>query len=100
MTCLCYFCSLFIVVVVVYCLSFVVVYSLVSTPQTVVQLSVHMASMLLDLTVGFLTRILSAGPTQEALQALSSSYLMSKLLPNILAQLGTIASQQPEVRNK
>ena len=68
-----------------------------TSPQTVVQLSVHLASMLLDLTVAFLTRILQAGATPEALKALSSSFLISKLLPNVLAQLGTIASQQPDV---
>ena len=69
-----------------------------SSPQNVVQLSVHMASMFLDLTVRFLERIIGAGATPDALDALSSSFLMSNLLPNILAQLGPIAAQQPKVQ--
>ena len=53
--------------------------------------------MLLDLTVSFLERILNNGLTEESVAILSSSFLLSKLLPTAIAHLGPIASLQPKV---
>ena len=72
-------------------------YSPSGSPQNIVQLSVNMASMLLDLTVGFLERLLRDGPTVETVEIFSSSFLVSNLLPTTLAHLGPIASLQPKV---
>lgn len=70
-----------------------------SGPQNVVQLSVHLASTLLDVTVGFLERVLGPGGdlSQDVFELLGSSFLFSTLLPTTLAQLGPIACKQPKV---
>ena len=66
-------------------------------PQNVVQLSVHLATLLLEETVGFLRRALEAELPPMALEQLGDSFLLSTLLPTTLAQLGPIACQQPKV---
>ena len=71
-----------------------------SGPQNVVQLSVHLASMLLDITVGFLERVLEGKPSSEVFSLLGSSFLFSTLLPATLAQLGPIACRQPKVASR
>ena len=68
-----------------------------SGPQNVVQLSVHLASTLLDVTVGFLERVLGGDLSQDVFEILGSSFLFSTLLPTTLAQLGPIACRQPKV---
>ena len=68
-----------------------------SAPQNVLQLSVHLASTLLDVTVGFLERLLSGELTGEVLHSLGSSFLFSTLLPTTLAQLGPVACKQAKV---
>jgi E3 ubiquitin-protein ligase MYCBP2 len=70
--------------------------SISSPPQNVVQLSVHMASLLLGLTVSFLERVMGMGMNDGAISVLSSSFLLSHLLPNTLAHLGPIAILQPK----
>ena len=68
-----------------------------ASPQNVVQLSVHLATTLLDVTVKFLERALEAGLTPPTLQLLGSSFMFSTLLPTTLAQLGPVACRQPRV---
>lgn len=70
-----------------------------SGPQNVVQLSVHLSSTLLDITVGFLERVLGGELSKEVFELLGSSFLFSTLLPTTLAQLGPIACRQPKVTN-
>ena len=54
-------------------------------------------STLLDLTIGFLKCVLSNGPTVETVEIFSSSFLVSNLLPTIIAHLGPIALLQTKV---
>ena len=68
-----------------------------SSPQNVVQLSVHLATMLLDVTMGFLERILGEELSPPTLGVLGKSFLFSTLLPTTLAQLGPVACRQPKV---
>ena len=68
-----------------------------SSPQNVVQLSVHLATMLLDVTMGFLERILGEELSPPTLGVLGESFLFSTLLPTTLAQLGPVACRQPKV---
>ena len=53
-----------------------------SSPQNVVQLSVHLATMLLDVTMGFLERILGEELFPPTLGVLGESFLFSTLLPH------------------
>ena len=66
--------------------------------HNVIELSVHLATTMLGVTVGFLRRSLDWGSDQAALlEALGKSFLFSTLLPTTLAQLGPLASRQPKV---
>ena len=65
--------------------------------QNVIELSVHLATTMLDVTVGFLQRLLDRGSDQAVLEALGRSFLFSTLLPTTLAQLGPLACRQPKV---
>lgn len=62
-----------------------------------VQLSVHLATILLDVTVGFLQRALGAELSPSTLDLLGGSFLFSTLLPTTLAQLGPVACRQAKV---
>ena len=66
-------------------------------PQNVVQLSVHLATTLLEVTVNFLEKALGVGLTPPILKLLGSSFMFSTLLPTTLAQLGPVACKQPKV---
>ena len=68
-----------------------------SGPQNVVQMSVHLSSTLLEVTIGFLQHILNEDLSLEILNLLGSSFLFSTLLPTTLAQLGPVACKQPKV---
>lgn len=68
-----------------------------ASPQNVVQLSVHLATTLLDVTVKFLERALETELTPSTLQLLGTSFMFSTLLPTTLAQLGPVACRQPRV---
>ena len=68
-----------------------------SGPLSVVQMSVHLASTLLNVTVSFLERVMGEGLRPEVLELLGSSFLCSTLLPTTLAQLGPVACKQPKV---
>ena len=70
-----------------------------SGPQNVVQMSVHLSSTLLEVTIGFLQHILNEDLSLEILNLLGSSFLFSTLLPTTLAQLGPVACKQPKVIN-
>ena len=69
-----------------------------SSAHNVIELSVHLATTMLDVTVGFLQRLLDRGSDQTLLEALGKSFLFSTLLPTTLAQLGPLASRQPKVK--
>ena len=69
-----------------------------SGPQNVVQMSVHLSSTLLEVTIGFLQHVLSDELSLEVLNLLGSSFLFSTLLPTTLAQLGPVACKQPKVK--
>ena len=71
--------------------------SVVSGPQNVVQLSVHLATTLLDVTMTFLERALGAELSPTTLGLLGGSFLFSTLLPTTLALLGPVACRQPKV---
>ena len=62
-----------------------------------VQMSVHLSSTLLEVTVGFLQHVLSEDLSPDLLNLLGSSFLFSTLLPTTLAQLGPVACKQPKV---
>lgn len=62
-----------------------------------VQMSVHLSSTLLEVTIGFLQHVLSKELSLDVLKLLGSSFLFSTLLPTTLAQLGPIACKQPKV---
>lgn len=68
-----------------------------SGPPNVVQLSVHLATTLLEVTVGFLEKALGVGLTPPILEQLGSAFMFSTLLPTTLAQLGPVACKQPKV---
>lgn len=68
-----------------------------SGPHNVVQLSVHLATTLLEVTVGFLQHALGEELSLQALELLGESFLFSTLLPTTLAQLGPVACRQPKV---
>jgi len=63
----------------------------------VLQLSVHLATNLLEVTMGFLERILQEELSPPLLSLLGGSFLFSTLLPTTLAQLGPVACRQPKV---
>ncbi len=67
-----------------------------SGPQNVVQMSVHLSSTLLEVTIGFLQHVLSRELSLDVLNLLGSSFLFSTLLPTTLAQLGPVACKQPK----
>ena len=71
--------------------------SVSSSSQNVVQMSVHLASTLLDVMVSFLERAMREGLRPDILELLGSSFLYSTLLPTTLAQLGPVACRQPKV---
>ena len=64
-----------------------------SGPQNVVQMSVHLSSTLLEVTMGFLQHMLNEELSLDMLNLLGSSFLFSTLLPTTLAQLGPQAAQ-------
>lgn len=68
-----------------------------SGPQNVVQMSVHLSSTLLEVTIGFLQHVLNEDLSMDILNLLGSSFLFSTLLPTTLAQLGPVACKQPKV---
>ena len=61
-------------------------------------MNVHLASTLLNITVGFLERAMGEGLQPDILELLGSSFLFSTLLPTTLAQLGPVACKQPKVQ--
>ena len=71
--------------------------SMPAGPQNVVQLSVYLATTLLEVTVNFLEKALDVGLTPPLLKLLGSSFMFSTLLPTTLAQLGPVACKQPKV---
>ena len=62
-----------------------------------VQMCVHLATTLLEVTINFLERALGVGLTPPTLKLLGSSFMFSTLLPTTLAQLGPVACRQPKV---
>ena len=68
-----------------------------SGPQNVVQMSVHLSSTLLEVTMGFLEHVLGQDLSLDILNLLGSSFLFSTLLPTTLAQLGPVSCKQPKV---
>lgn len=65
--------------------------------QNVIELSVHLSTTMLGVTVGFLQRLLNQGLDKVVLEVLGRSFLFSTLLPTTLAQLGPLACRQPKV---
>ena len=90
-------CTCMLIVLIIYCPPPLFLRATMSSPQNVVQLSVHLATMLLDVTMGFLERILGEELSPPTLGLLGGSFLFSTLLPTTLAQLGPVACRQPKV---
>ena len=66
-----------------------------SSSNSVVNLSIRLATMLLDIGVNFLEKVFSNPAFSN--EVLGSSFLFSTLLPATIAQLGPITAKDPKV---